>query len=216
MAEVQKHGFIFQSWIKDTFFGESLDGYTDKWDIEKQFNNSLDIPEEYRYLPVSVKTSKFDSPINLGDIIRQRSISEPFIMIVGFWKQKSKDEKNIVSIEAIRFDPHVWSDLWGDVTLELISELDSLVKDRTKAHKIVQTQAKEWKRNISAYNCRFVINPKIDSKGQRRVQCSLPFNCFWEIKGKKPVDDTNASFWNNSFPNPISSAPRTFHKKSSS
>ena len=33
MTEVQNHGFIFEDWVKNTFFNGYKGGYSDKWDV---------------------------------------------------------------------------------------------------------------------------------------------------------------------------------------
>lgn len=101
MAEVQLHGFDFENWIKKTFFAEFSISYSSKWDVPAEFNTLEIIPNEFRNLPVSVKTCKNRSPIGFGDALRQFGINEDFLLIVGFWEQEN-DNKNFVSVEAVK------------------------------------------------------------------------------------------------------------------
>ena len=38
MSEVQRHGFDFENWVKETFFAEFEASYTNKWDVPKEGN----------------------------------------------------------------------------------------------------------------------------------------------------------------------------------
>jgi hypothetical protein len=185
MTQVQSHGFAFEQWVKQTFFGISKSVYTQKWDVEKEHNSGDKIPQELRGIPVSIKTAKYGSPIGLGDAIRQFHIEEDFLFIVGFWIQKEKMEKVIVAAEGVKVSRSEWRNLWSPITLEKLKELDSIIKDYQKDYKEVRYQAKEMKKKEPYCLTQIVLNPKIDSKSQRRLQCSLPFKVFWQSIAKK-------------------------------
>ena len=60
----------------------------------------------------------------------------------------------------------------------------------------------------------FVLNPKIDSKAQRRLQCSLRYadllkHLAPEVSPEPEVAPPPA-LWGVPFPGPVRSAPRTF------
>lgn len=95
MVEVQNHGFLFEKWVKDIFFAGYSGNYMQEWDIPAEHNGSRGIPLELRGFPVSVKTARYGSPIGLGDVIRQRRINFPFVMIAGFWKQRTATENGL-------------------------------------------------------------------------------------------------------------------------
>jgi len=125
------------------------------------------ISEDLRGIPVSVKTAKYGSPIALGDVLRQRSIDEPFLMIVGFWRQRSQSEKWFEDIGWAKFTPAVWSSLWGSLTLSQITKIDQAVKDPDCHYSLVRKEAREWKTTVALTSgSQIVINPKIDSKKQ--------------------------------------------------
>lgn len=210
--EVQAHGVSFEKWVRDTFFNGYTGDYTQKWDIAAEANRSPLIP--HQGLPVSVKIVNYGSPIGLGDVLRQRHINEPFLMIVGFWEQKTKTEKWIVEMECLRIEPGQWNALWGDLSPARLEEIDALVKDTSKPYHQVRAEAQAWKDKVlPGLNSRIVINPKIGSTTQRRVQCSLPFDLFWELAGREPKVSDHPKLFGKAFPNPISSSPRTFNAK---
>ncbi len=214
MVEVQGHGFSFEKWMRDTLF-ESYEGnYMQKWDVPPEHNKHQAIPDAMRSLPVSIKTAKHGSPIGLGDVLRQRSIADPFLMIAGFWKQRSPAEKWFEDIGCARFSKEIWNSLWGTVSLSQLSKLDALVKDTTIHYREVRVRAQDLKAEItSGAGCVIVINPKIDSKKQRRVQCSLPFDVFWQHAGRQPVSVNCPKLFGFAFDdNPVISTSRKFNR----
>jgi hypothetical protein len=214
MVEVQKHGFTFEKWVRDTLFRGYEGNYMQKWDVPPDHNKHPAMDSLHRALPVSIKTAGFGSPIGLGDALRQRSTDQPFVMIAGFWTQRTATEKWFEAIGAAKFRAKEWSALWGSLTLDNIAELDAMVKDMSKSHTIARKRAQEWKKRFFADSgsC-IVLNPKIDSKAQRRVQCSLPFSVFWEFAGAEPERVDAPELYGIPFENPIVSSARTFKKK---
>lgn len=209
--EVQVHGVSFEKWVRDTFFNSYEGDYTQKWDVSAEANkNKL---TQKQGIPISIKLVKYKSPIGLGDIIRQRELNQEFLMIVGFWEQKTKTEKWIVEMECLHFTTEGWTKVWGDLSVAKLKELDRMVKDTKTDYKVVRTQAQDWKKTVLPdLNCRMVVNPKIGSTGQRRVQCSMPFKLFWQLAEREAKPNDQAKLFGKPFPNPIYSKPRTFNK----
>jgi hypothetical protein len=215
MSEVQKHGFSFEQWIRDTFF-ESYEGvYSQKWDVPSESNRSKLVPAEFRGLPVSIKTTKHGSPVNLGDALRQFQVDDDFVMICGIWKQANRQEKLLVAIGAALFRASAWRQLWSPLKLAELKELDLTVKDRGISYVEARLRAKQWQalhKPRSEANLR--INPKIDSKEQRRVQCSLPFATYCEVAGLSAAMNESgapaAELFGKRYPGAIKSPPRTF------
>lgn len=213
MVEVQKHGFTFEKWVRHKLFDGYKGKYMQKWDVPPDWNKHPLIPSTHRAVPVSIKAAGFGSPLCLGDALRQRSTDQPFVMIAGFWHQRTKNEKWFETIGVAKFSAKAWASLWGRLTLERITELDRLAKDRSLKKEVAQRLAQEWKDQFF-YDAgsKIVLNPKIDSS-QRRVQCSLPFHVFWEFAGEEPVRLDAPQLYGTPFENPIVSRARTFKKK---
>ena len=211
MTEVQRHGFDFQDWVIQTFFVSHVGEYTGKWDVPADFNTLEIVPESFRHLPVSIKTCKYKSPIGFGDAIRQFNLSEDFLLIVGFWRQDGPS-KNFVAAEAVKVTATYWKSLFGPISKEVLQQLDRIVKDTGIHYKTRQLSAKNSKRSFPFTEARMVLNPKIDSKEQRRLQCSLPFKEFWSIVGKEHYADVHCTLFGKPVPNPFNSGPRTFRK----
>jgi hypothetical protein len=211
MVEVQHHGFTFEKWVRDTFFGGYNGKYMQKWDIPPEKNKSEDVPSSYRNLPVSVKATKYGSPIGLGDARRQRLINHPFVMIVGFWRQRTPTEKWFEEIGVAKIPIAAWNSLWGTLTIEQISLIDSKIKDLSLPYATARLDAQQWKHDyVSRSGVELVINPKIDSKRQRRIQCSLPFSTFWRFVSRNPLPSDTPNLFMVPFKNPVISGSRTF------
>src|ERR1051326_9047251 len=117
--EVQLHGLVFEQWVRDTFFDHyDPPSYTQKWDIPAATNQT------HGGVPVNPKATKYGTPVDLGDALRQFTIDEPFILVIGFWQQTG-DEKRFVNIVAPRIEPAAWKKLWGPVTLADLARLDA-------------------------------------------------------------------------------------------
>lgn len=211
MPEVQLHGFDFENWIKKTFFAEFNISYSHKWDIPAEFNSLEIVPEEFRRLPVSVKTCKNRSPIGFGDALRQFSVGEDFLLIVGFWEQ-SGTNKNFVAAEAAKITAREWKNLFSPLTEKELRLLDSTIKNKETHYAEVRKSAREIKKAFPP--TRMILNPKIDSKSQRRLQCSLPFGVFWnQFAKEEPYRSVECALFGRRVPNPFVSGVRVFKPK---
>lgn len=176
MTAVQNHGLVFEQWVRDNFFEGYEGDNTQRWDIPAEINQPprSRFPQSHLLLPVSVKSCKENSAINLGDAVRQRSTTEPFLLLVGFWVQTSAEFKTFTHIDVALMDPATWNGLWGNASLDLVTELSDLVRDTSPSIKQARARAREWKARHSEIlgTSAISLNPKIN-KDQRRLQCSL-------------------------------------------
>ncbi len=206
--EVQHHGLVLETWVRDTFFdGYRPASYTQKWDIPAAANRA------HGGIPVNPKAAKHGTPVDLGDAVRQFKIDEPFILVVGFWQQEG-DEKRFVNLIAPRIEPAAWKKLWGPVTLADLQRLDAVIKDKSLTPAAARTAALKIKNAPPFSQSIIVVNPKIDSQTQRRLQCSLRFADVF--KHLAPAADTQPqaqpTLWGVPFPQTVPSKPRTFAK----
>ena len=206
--EVQQHGLVFEKWIRDTFFdGYVPPGYTQKWDIPADINRT------HGGIPVNPKAAKYRTPVDLGDALRQYDIVEPFILVVGYWVQQG-DEKRFVNIVAPRIEPDAWRKLWGKVMRADLEKLDALIKDKSLDYREARKRAHEMKSAPPFTDSIIVLNPKIDSKGQRRLQCSLRSDDLYRLLA--PDAETGIqkapSLWGVPFSATVPSPSRSFKK----
>lgn len=203
-AEVQQHGLVFEHWIGDTFFeGYRAPNYTQKWDIPAAINQA------HGGIPVNPKAAKYGTAVDLGDALRQFKIEEPFVLVVGFWRQEA-DEKRFVNIVAPRIEPAVWRKLWGPVTLADLERLEAVVKDKSLAPEEARRAALKMKNAPPFSLSTIVLNPKIDTKTQRRLQCSLRFDDVFRhlAPGATSAAQDRVTLWGVEFPAPVASKPR--------
>jgi hypothetical protein len=210
-AEVQAHGLVFEHWVCDRFFGGYRPGnYTQKWDIPAA-QNRLSEPA-LSGLPANPKATKYGAPVGLGDALRQYDIDEPFLLILGYWEQVSPTEKRFVKLLAPRIEPGQWRALWGPVTRGDLERLDALIKDRSLDYREVRRRAQAMKDAPPFSEAVFTLNPKIDSSGQRRLQCSLRYEEVVRrlAPGENPAPEASPALWGVPFPNALASGPRIF------
>ena len=205
-AEVQQHGLIFERWICDTFFeGYRPPSTTQKWDIPAAINRA------HGAVPVNPKAAKYGAPIDLGDALRQFEINEPFILLIGCWQQEGAD-KRFVTFVAPRIEPGTWRKLFGAVTLADLQRLDAVIKDRSLTPAQARAAAQKIKSAPPFTTSIIVFNPKIDSKTQRRLQCSLSFEDVFRhlAPDAERTPQRQPELWGVAFPHPLESKPRQF------
>jgi hypothetical protein len=190
-AERQHHGVVFEQWVRDTFFdGYRPSGYTQKWDIPAEANT------RHGGIPVNPKTARYKSPVDLGDALRQFDINEPFWLIIGYWDDADTARK-LVTIIAVRLEPSTWRKLWGGITRADLEKLDAAIKDRSLSPEEARKRAQEIKGRPPFTEAAITLNPKIDGKTQRRLQCSLSFSDVFRFlaPGISPDPQPAPSLW---------------------
>ena len=202
--EVQKHGVVFEKWIRDTFFeGYTPRSTTQKWDIPSEANKRDGIA-------VNPKATKYRTAVDLGDALRQYDIHEPFWLVIGYWQQDGT-KKRFVNVVAARVEPDEYRKLWGDVKRADLEKLDALIKD-TSNHARARQLAQKLKREAPFNTSLISLNPKIDSKHQRRLQCSLTFARVFKYlapKADQGVQD-KPKLWDVPLDFEVESGPRVF------
>jgi hypothetical protein len=173
-AERQHHGLVFEEWVRRTFFdGYTPEGYTQKWDIPAAAN------PKFGGIPVNPKAARHRGPVDLGDALRQFDIDEPFWLIVGYWDD-ADGPRRMVRITALRIEPADWRALWGGLTRADLERLDAVIKDRSLTPAQAREKAQALKTQPPYRDTPITLNPKIDHKSQRRLQCSLRFDVLHE------------------------------------
>lgn len=164
MKESQSHGFLFEEQVKNNisvYLNSITINYTNKWDIP----------------PVSVKSFKFDvskenNRIYFGSIENIYKIHDGFFLaLIGYEQQGNL--KTVVFSDFIFIDAKSLDKLRGRLTLNEIEEFSTKLKSFKEGF---HNEAREWYKNILpeyAHKSEFQINFKVDSKTQRRIQCSL-------------------------------------------
>lgn len=206
--EVQKHGLVFEQWVRDTFFdGYKPASYTQKWDIPADHNTA------HGGIPANPKATKFGGPLDMGDALRQFGIAEKgerFLLVAGFWVQEG-DTKKWVNAVAADVSPEQYRALWEPITREDLEKLDSVVKDKSLSLEEARAEAQKIKRRVPFSKAIMEVNPKIDAH-QRRLQCSIRFGDFFHFlaPAADPTKQEQPKLWNVPLPGPFVSKSRSF------
>ncbi|MEW6009641.1 MAG: hypothetical protein AB1629_08430 [Candidatus Omnitrophota bacterium] len=170
--ERQQHGFKFEDWLKRTFLDIH---YTSEWDIPQELNPNREGG------PISIKTAKWKGSVYFGDALRQFRINTDFTLIIGFWEAVGT-KKRIVKIVEQYVPLREWHRLWNPFSEDDLIKLDSLIKDRKLSPDKARKRIKDELLKLKEANHWGIItlNPKIDLKTQRRLQCSLSFSNFFK------------------------------------
>lgn len=170
MAESQLHGFVWEKSIRTEVFGLSptAASYTAVHDIAKE-ENKFDSTEN-----ISVKCTGIAS-VCMGcprRIFAYDPADRHTAIIVQYSQQDTT--KHVERILELSLDDK--QALFGDVTLEDIEALEALIKSVPAGP--VPAESKErihaLKADLNRKSGLLHFNPKLDSKNQRRLQCSIP------------------------------------------
>ena len=173
--EVQAHGNYYEDLKTRQITGlgkaeyDALkeNGYTSGMDIMK----GLMSPYDY-----SIKTSKGNT-VDCGDILRRRQETD-YNLVVGCYSQVG-DNKVFYSEYTFYIRPEHEQKLWGRMNYNQLAEYVDYIKNipaGKEAQQETKTERTVLKNCISDKNALMVIHPKVDSKKQRRVQCSVKIN----------------------------------------
>ena len=170
----QSHGLFWDSEIRVKVFGlpECIND-TRKYDIECQENQFQ--PNEN----VSIKTSGSDT-IDCGDILRffgNQFADGLYTNIVTLRYKQVGDTKQIQEIVEFKYDEMVRDFLFGTVSITDLEQYCGFIKaiPNGAVSQDCKTAYKNMKKQLQLDHKMFIrISPKVDSKSQRRVQCSIP------------------------------------------
>lgn len=169
MPESQQHGFVFENDIKTNVFRvTSPSDYTAAHDIDKK-DNPFDSNEN-----ISIKVTG-RTTVDLGDALRVYgyNTTEKNTMVVVKYEQTT-DRKALRAVYEIDLNQREL--LWGAICENDIRELSSLVKSMPNGSRdsAIDNAIVLKKKELNAKSGVIKFNPKLDSKGQRRLQCSIP------------------------------------------
>ena len=170
--EVQAHGNKFEDIVtrertglsKKEYDGLKKNGYTSSFDLSKGLKVEYD---------ASIKTTG-NNTICCSDILRMMKHND-YRLIVGCYNQVG-DQKIFHTQYEFFIQPNDYLTLWGDMDFQRVELFVNYVKSIPEGaeardnSKIVRDSLQE---SASCNKALYSINPKVDSKKQRRVQCSF-------------------------------------------
>ena len=185
--EVQAHGNYYEDLktrqitglSKEEYDALKENGYTSGMDIMKGLMSAYDY---------SIKTSKGNT-VDCGDILRRRQETD-YNLVVGCYSQVG-DNKVFHSEYTFYIRPEHEQKIWGKMNYNQLAEYVNYVKNipaGREAQQETKTERTVLKNCIEDKNALMKIHPKVDSKNQRRVQCSLKMSDL--IKARIPYKQT--------------------------
>jgi len=177
--EVQNHGVLFEDSIIRAITGLSKDEYQSK--LENAYTASMDVVKGIESnTDYSIKVSKDGKSIGCGDLLRfmRHSRDGEFTMVVGAWQQITPTTKRYNTIYEFNITPADCPKLWDRITEEDVQPFVEYVKSIEPGKSAQMANRKLWKERRQAIYDVYgqglcAIDAKIDSKNQRRVQCSI-------------------------------------------
>lgn len=170
-TQSQSHGLFWDSEIREKVFElPNCKNDTTKFDIP--CNKNKWNPTEN----ISIKTSGNEN-IDCGDVLRfyDRDTNDITIILVKY--AQTANEKQIRQIMEINYNDKLKHLLFGTIPRCVLSEYVAFIKSIPHGKVTTETKQKymKMKKDMQKqYNMKINISPKVDSKNQRRVQCSIP------------------------------------------
>jgi hypothetical protein len=176
MSKNQLHGKKLEDMIKSAFPGSSDHGRSAQshWDIEAVYDKEL-------HLPTSIKTTG-SSVVCLADARKFWSINEAYRLLVAQYEQRNAVKQFQTLYEfLISSDEHRY--MLGAVTAEEIGIFHDTLRSFKKGF---HEEARAYHREMKASLPRSIVqlDPKVDSKTQRRLQCSVTLEALMQNVGK--------------------------------
>ena len=185
--EVQAHGNYYEDLKTRQITGLSKadydalkeNGYTSGMDIMKGLLSINDY---------SIKTTN-GNKIDCGDVLRRRQETD-YILVVGVYTQVG--ENKVFHTEyTFYIKPEHEQKLWGRMNYNQLAEYVDYIKNipaGKEAQQETKTERTVLKNCVEDKKALFKIHPKVDSKKQRRVQCSVKMSDL--IKARIPYKQT--------------------------
>ena len=200
--EVQAHGNAYEDRVirgrtcmsKDEYDALKPNGYTSEFDLSKG------LVVDYNG---SIKTTK-NNTICCSDVVRKMTHTN-YRLIVGQYNQVGKEKVFHTEYEFF-ITPDDDKALWGEMNIQEVREFVDYVKSippGKEAQLSTKSQRQTLQEQAQDSNALFKLNPKVDSKNQRRVQCSLHIDKLIAAGVKYTKKDINYT---------VVSGPRKFNK----
>jgi len=176
MAESQRHGFEFE-------FEISRSNIFPGWiPTNKNYTESMvDIPAKYDsvlQIDTQIKTLHIGADIAMGDARAFFLREKPLRLLLAEYFQESPTHKKIKAIKEVIFTEEHFKELKGSVLFTDVENFhNSLLAFKEEgSHFRARIFHKEYRKKLIEDGHISIIKlaPKVDSKGQRRVQCAIP------------------------------------------
>lgn len=202
--EPPRYNLVFEKWVRDAFFdGYKPTGPAPRWSIPAAAN------QHHGGLPVNLAFARHGTAVELGDALRHYEIDQPFILVLGFWRQDG-DSKRVTGLFAPEITAAQWRKLWGPITYNDLLKFDALIKDPGLPAEELRRLALKLKNSPPFTDAVIQVNPRIGTDGQRRLLCSLRFaDVFgYLVPEANQQPQSQPALWGVRHPGPILSPAR--------
>ncbi len=186
----QLHGLKFEEMIVsqhlsyDNSLAQEKDGYGSELD-----------GYDFSGLPMQIKTKKVNSlhqikNLNIemasAPVFFKQEKQFPYRLIVGFYLQEQEHKKFFLIYEWPGIEKSKFELLKGDLSEKIVFDFEQKIKEFAAGkHGPARIWASQRNQEIKAkYKTNILLHPKIDSKNQRRLQCSVKIKDLIEICGQ--------------------------------
>lgn len=183
MSASQEHGLHVERLIKDEILRRNSFAAATHLKVEPGHTARFDVPgymDPYKQgIPTSIKAcknKKGTALVCLADATRIADLAsyDKTRMLIALYDQVGAD-KVFREVREYIITGQEWSILMGGVPPEEIDSFNQALKQPVAT--VARAAAKAWKARLNEeYPGQMRWNAKIDSKGQRRLQCSLPLS----------------------------------------
>lgn len=189
MSASQEHGFEIERLLKEEFQRRNKGWFPQNVPIQAGHTARFDVPDYVdpygRGIPTSIKTARIanaKAKINLSDANRIADLvnfNQTRLLVALY--QQAPAKKVFCEIREYIITGDEWNELIGGTPLDLINGFSASLKE-TNLNK-AKKQALFWKSRLKELfpNTPITWNPKIDSKGQRRLQCSVSLEALEDV-----------------------------------
>jgi hypothetical protein len=183
MSARQSHGFKNEKRIikeNNLIDAEATEGYTSKWDAYAPRAVIVDSKIVVKNVPTQIKTIKYGSSVDMGDVFRHANNKEDFILQVDFYIGP-KNNLEIIESHKIYIDSKKWSKLFEfehyDYLKKCLKEITNEYSDDDKWTGMIAEMHNRWKKENRVIH----LAPKRDHKRQKRIQCTIPNQKFYKM-----------------------------------
>ena len=181
MSASQSHGLEIEKRLRAEFQRYTQQWLPDRLPIETEYTARFDVPgyadPEGRGIPTSIKSAKLrhgNALVCLADAPRIADlVNFPLTRLLVALYEQQGNQKVFHEIREYQVTGPEWDRLLGGVPAEALMAFHQAIR-QPDAEQARRT-ARQWKQHLAQEFPDALIrwNPKIDSKNQRRLQCSV-------------------------------------------
>lgn len=175
--ERQAHGFNNEDRVKSDYelldYAGETNGYTGKYDAQTKEG-----------IPVSIKTEKLKSDVELGDYFRNAQVNQDFYLVVSFWEN---EKNNIVEEYHVKFPAEEWKKLFNH---NLDDKIRRVIQEASNDYSYDAIWTQKIKKLKEEYGNNIIrLRPKRDHKTQKRMQCAISYADFLRLHDTYKTED---------------------------